>query len=298
MTLYANLDFAKYELETVSPTTSTLTRDDQLLLGDLREASDRMDSEFPQIPRWPYFAPWDGLHTYLVEPTRINSRLNIFRFREPLLEVGSTITLGAQTLTLGTDVDLWPTTDQPPFYALRLIGCCRTWYDYCAGCAAPLQVTIPGVWGFHRWYAQAWPTITTLTATMTDAQTTVVVASVTAADPYGIAPGISIGTLIRINDGTTEFMEVTGINSGTKTYTVLRGVNGTTPVAHTDATAGVQAFQVETPVRSAVARQADLKYARRGKYTTMEVVGMSEIRYPQDWLVEVRAMMQGYSPGY
>ena len=48
----------------------------------------------------------------------------------------------------------------------------------------------------------------------------------------------------------------------------------------------------------AVARQAALSYSRRGKYTTMEVVGMSEVRYPQDFLAEVQAMKQLYSLGY
>ncbi len=298
MTLYANLQFTKNWLETSSPTTSTLTTNDMLLMGTLREVSDRMDSEFPQVPRWTYFAPYRGSRKYLVTPERVNSRLNTFRFREALLEIDATITLGTQVLTVGTDVEVWPDATQPPFYALRLIGCCRTWYDFCAGCAAPLQVTVPGVWGFQRDYASAWPTITTLTATMTNAQTTMIVASVTAADPYGIAPGINIGTLLRVDDGTDEFIEVTGINAGTLTYTVRRGVNGTTAVAHTNATAGVQAFQVETPVQIAVARQAALMYARRGKYTTMEVVSMSEVRYPQDFLTEVRAMMQGYSQGF
>lgn len=298
MTLYANLQFTKNWLETSTPTTNTLTTNDMLLMGTLREVSDRLDSEFPQVPRWTFFAPWRGSRKYLVTTERVNSALNTFRFKEALLEIDATITLGTSVLTVGTDVELWPDATQPPFYALRLIGCCRTWYDYCAGCAAPLQVTIPGVWGWHRDYASAWPTITTLTATMTDTQTTMVVASVTAADPYGIAPGINIGTLLRVDDGTDEFMEVTGIDATAKTYTVRRGVNGTTAVAHTDATAGVQAYQVETPVQIAVARQSALMYARRGKYTTMEVVGMSEVRYPADWMYEVRAMMSNYSNGF
>lgn len=295
MTLYASLDYCKAELETSQPTGATLSTDDQRLLGYIRAVSLRLDSEFPQIPRWPFFAPWQGSRTYLVEPTRVNSRLNTFRWKEPLLEIGATITLGTLTLTVGTDVDVWPVTTQPPFYALRLIGCCRTWYDYCSYCAAPLMVTIPGVWGFTRDYASAWPIITTLAAAVTTtAQTTITLTSVTAPDPYGIAPALSSGSLLQIDD---EYLEIINIDPGTKIATVLRGVNGSTAAAHLNG-ANVQVFQVELPVQYEVARQAALNYARIGKYTTVEVVGMSEIRYAPDWLVEVRAMMQGYSQGY
>lgn len=294
MTLYANLDFAKYELQTAQPTTATLTRDDMLLLGHLRQVSDRLDSEFPQTLRWPFFAPWVGSRTYLLTPQNVNSRLNTFRFSAPLLALTGDVTLGTQTLVDGTNVALWPTSDQPPFYALRLTGCCGTWYDNCGNCAAPLQVTIPGIWGFHRNYAQAWPTITALDGAINASVKTITVISLSAPDPYGITPGISVGSLLQIDDGTGEFMEVVGNDPTMQTATVLRGVNGTTPAAHDDM-ADVQVFQVETPVQEAVARQADLMYARRGKFDSVEVIGMTEIRYAPDWLVSVRAMMQGYS---
>lgn len=299
MTLYATLQFAKRELEASQATGSTLTIDDMRLVGYLRQVSARMDSEFPQTPRWPMFAPWNGSRKYTITypSTRVNSRLNTFQFKDNLLEIGATVTLGATVLTVGTDVEVWPDAQQPPFHALRLLGGRRTWYDNCAGCGTPLQLTISGIWGYHRDWASAWAEITTLAGAMTSSQTTMVVANADAADPYGVTPGIGIGTLVQIDDGTDEYMEVTAVNSGTDTFTVLRGVNGTTGVAHTNASAPVMAFQVEPPVQIAVARQADLAYARRGKYTTMEVQGMTEVRYPADWMVEVRAMMQGYSNG-
>lgn len=295
MTLYANLDYAKSQLETSIATGATLSANDQLLLGYLRAVSLRLDSEFPQTPRWPFFAPWQGSRVYLVQPTRVNSALHTFQWKEPLLEVGATVTLGTQTLTVGTDVELWSTTTQPPFFMLRMIGCCRSWYDYCIGCAAPLQVTISGVWGYHRDYANAWPVVTTLAAAITTTtQTGITLTSVTVADPYGIAPALSSGSLLLIDD---EYLEIISIDPGTKIATVLRGVNGSTAAAHLNG-ADVAVWQVELPVQYAVARQAALSYARRGKYTTTEVVGMSEIRYPADWLVEVRAAMQGYAVGY
>ncbi len=295
MTLYANLDFAKYELQTAQPTAAALTRDDMLLLGHLRQVSDRLDSEFPLTPRWPFFAPWYGSRTFLVNPSQVNSRLNTFRFSAPLLALTGDVTNGTQTLVSGTNVALWPTTDQPPFYALRLLGCCGSWYDNCGSCGTPLQVTIPGIWGWHRNYASAWPTITLLDGAINASVTSIKVDNLSAPDPYGITPGISVGSLLQFDDGTGEFLEVTGIDPATQTAIVLRGVNGTSALAaaHAD-NVGVQVFQVETPVQEAVAKQAGLLYARRGKYDTVEVVGMTEIRYAPDWHVSVRAMMQGY----
>lgn len=301
MTMYSTLQFAKQWLETAEPTTSTLTADDMLLLGAIRQVSLRLDSEFPQTPRWTFFAPWYGTRTFNIgyPSTEVNSRLNTFNFRANLLALTGNVTLGTKTLVDGTNVQTYPTQDQPPYHALRLIGCCNSWYDNCANCNTPLQVSIPGVWGYHRDYANAFPEITTLAGALTDNQTTITVTNIDAPDPYGITPGIGIGSLLKIDDGTDELMEVTSnYDVAMNTATVLRGVNGTTAVAHTDASAGVLVFQVELPVQQAVARQAGLMYARQGKYTTMEVVGMTEVRYPADWLAEIRAVMGNYANGY
>jgi hypothetical protein len=291
MTLYCNLDYCKAQLETARPTAAALSSDDQRLLGYIRAVSLRLDSEFPQVPRWSYFAPYIGSRTYLLTPDRVNSRLGTFQFKEPLLALTGDVTLGTQTLVDGTNVSLWPTTDQPPFHALRMLGCCGTWYSNCGTCDTPLQVTIPGIWGYHRDYANAWPVITTLAAAViTTTVTTITLTSVTVADPYGIAPALSPGSLLLIDD---EYLEIITIDPATKIATVRRGVNGSTAAAHLIA-ANVAVWQVELPVQYAVARQAALSYARIGKYTVTEVIGMTEIKYPQDFLVEVRAMMQGY----
>lgn len=299
MTLYANLDFTKSVLKASQPTGAALTVDDMRLAGYLRQVSDRLDNEFIQIPRWPMFAPWYGTRQYVVTSQQVNSRINTFQFTDNLLALTGDVTRGNTTLVVGTNVELYPLYSQPPYHALRLIGCCPTWYDRCEGCgSAPTQVGIPGIWGFHRDWANAFPVVTTLTATMTSSQSTLAVADLEAPDPYGIVPAISYGSLLQIDDDTDELMEVIGVNVQTKVAAVRRGVNGTTAVEHTDADAGVKVFQVETPVQIAVARQAALQYARLGAFTTVEVQGMTEVRYPNDWLVEIRAMMQGYVYGY
>lgn len=298
MTLYATLDFAKSVLKTTQPTGATLTIDDQRLAGYLRQVSLRIDNEFPQTPRWTYFAPWYGTRDILVTPQQVNSRLNTFQFKANLLALTGDVTVGNRTLVDGTNVELFPNATQPPFHALRLIGCCSSWYDRCDTCAAPSQVSIPGIWGWNRDWANAFPQLTALTAAMTDSQRTIEVADLLAPDPYDIVPGISYGSLIQIDDGTTELMEVLSVNTASGVANVRRGVNGTTPVAHPDADAGVLVYQVDPPVQQAVARQAALIYARLGSFTTVEVNGMSEVRYPSDFLTEVRAMMAEYSYGY
>lgn len=295
MTLYANLDYTKRKLKTAQPTAATLSANDMEIVDDLRSISLRLDSEFPLVPRWPFFAPWQGLRKFLVTSDRVNTQRNTFQWTPPLLALTGDITLGTLTLVVGTDVELWPDSTQPPFNMLRLISRSQSWYDGCAGCDAPLQVTIPGIWGYHRDYANAFPELTTLAAAVTTTtQTTLTFTNLSAATPYGITPGISAGSLLQIDD---EYIEVTVPNFPANTATVLRGVNGSAAATHSNG-AAVQVWQVEAPVQDAVARQAGLKYARLGAYTTIEIVGMSEIRYPADWLVEVRAMMQGYSLGY
>lgn len=301
MTLYANLHYTQGWLETAQPIVSVLTQQQQILLQALRAVSLRLDNEFPTVPRAPYFAPWYGSRPFVVPypSTQVNSRLNTFQFRDNLLALTGDVTQGSTALVEGTNVELYPTGSYPPFHSLHLLGCCGSWYDHCGACNTPLEVTIPGVWGWHRDWANAFFEATTLNGALTAAQTTITFTDLDAPDADGTVPAISIGSLLQIDDGTTELMEVVNAwDTTANTALVRRGVNGTTAVAHTDAAAGVLVYQVDPVVQQAVARQAAMGYARKGKYTTMEVQGMSEVRYPQDWLVEVRAMMGGYAYGY
>jgi hypothetical protein len=91
-----------------------------------------------------------------------------------------------------------------------------------------------------------------------------------------------------------EYLEVVSTHLSTNTVTVRRGMNGTAADGHSEDTP-VYRWNVEDPVKTAVARQAGLMYARRGAYTTVEVQGMSEIRYPNDWLREVVDMLAEYA---
>lgn len=301
MTLYSNLHYTQGWLETAQTITSTLTQQQQILLQAIRAVSLRLDNEFPTNPRAPYFAPWYGSRPFLVPypSTMVNSRLNTFQFRDNLMALTGDVTQGARTLVDGTNVEVFPVGSYPPYHALHLLGCCYSWYDNCGACNTPLEVTIPGVWCWHRDWANAYFEATTLNGALTSTQTTVTFANLDAPDADGFVPAISIGTLFQIDDGTDELLEVVNNWDATaNTALVRRGVNGTTKVAHTDATAGVLVFQVDPVIQQAVARQAAAIYARRAKYNTLEVVGMSEVRYPQDWLGEVRAAMGTVDYGY
>lgn len=84
-------------------------------------------------------------------------------------------------------------------------------------------ISVNGVWGFHRDYADAWQLSgAALTADSNAAVTTLAVTS-------GI---LRAGQLVKIED---EYMYVAAA-SGTSA-TVVRGVNGSTPAAHVSATA-------------------------------------------------------------
>ena len=72
---------------------------------------------------------------------------------------------------------------------------------------------------------------------------------------------------------------------------------GSTAAAHTSGD-DVYVWRVEEPVKHVIARMAAFIWSRQGTYSTVEVQGMSEIRYPPDLLMEFRAVEQDYANGY
>jgi hypothetical protein len=291
MTLYATLDEVQ-SVMTASSTAATAAEKNKIL-SDLRVISRRIDREFQS--RRPLFAPYSEARTLRVNSILVNRYDGTLRLTDPLLALTG-VSIATTALVVDTHVEAWPDTTAPIGY-LRLINCTDySWYHDpgCADCGGPLTVTITGTWGLHRDYANAWMKVDDLQATITDSATTLTVAVAAGADAYGVTPRLSPGNLIKID---SELLEVTAVS--TNTLTVRRGVNGSTAAAHTGAasTAGadIYTWQVEEPIRRAVARQAALMYARRGAYTTVEVQGMSEVRFPADFLGEVRAILNDYS---
>lgn len=289
--LYASLEDAKRELEALQATVGTLSVNDQQMIGKLRTVSKRVDQVFPQTPPWPFFAPWIGTLLQSVSGERVNSLDNTLQIDRFLLELAGTVSVNGSNLSSAAT---YPDPSYPPFKRLRLTDSCANWYNACTntnGYAPPLA-SIPGVWGFNSDYANAWLAIDALaTAITTTGQTTFTVADADGADIYGVTWRFSPGNLIKIE---SEFLEVLLVNPATNTITVRRAANGSTAAVHNTVPTTIYRWEVEQPVKTAVARQAAMQYHRRGAFTTVEVQGMSEVRYPADWLNEVYATLQGY----
>ena len=286
MTLYTSLGYIKEWIKTDVATGNTLSADDMRLLQAARTVSRRIDNAFAS--RRPMFAPWNETRKLPLDGLHVNSMQGTFRLDGYLLALTSTSVNGNAV----SNVEGYPDSTMPPFPFLRNTNCCTGWYGYCGDCCAPYQVSVTGVWGFHRDYAAAWMAVDALAAAIVSTSaTTFTVADADGGDAYGITPRISAGDLLKVDD---EYMEVTVVNYATNVVTVIRGVNGSTAATHLIA-AVVSRWEVETPVKHAVARQVGLMYSRRGAYTTMEVQGMSEVRYPNDWLGEVMGMLNGYA---
>ena len=294
--LYATLDDAQSVMS--ASATAATTAEKNKLLADLRTVSRRIDREF--MARRPLFGPYIETRKLSVRSELVNSYDGtlLITGAGSLLEL-TTVTQGDTALTIGTNVEAWPDSAMPPLTHLRLMeGALYDWYSYSVNdTARPLQVTITGVWGVHRDYDHAWMHVDDLQATIDADDTAVTVADADGADAYGLTPRLSPGNLLKIDD---EYLEVTGVS--TNTLTVRRGVNGSTAAAHTGAVgtggADIATWQVEEPVRRAVARQTALIYARRGAYSSVEIDAIGgTTKYPGDWLTEVRASLADYAYG-
>lgn len=279
---YCTLDDAK---DVHKITSAPKAADDARLFQYIRQVSQRIDRLF-QSNR-PVFLPTIEDRKYRVTMERVNSFDNTFYFQDNLLALTS-VTLGATALTVGSQVEAWPSIPTPYQY-LHLISYSDSWYDNCwTTTPAPLFVTMNGTWGFHTDYANAWLSVDALTVDpLTGASLTVV--DVDGIDTYGRAPRISPGALLKVDN---EFMLVTATNTGTNVATVKRGMNGTTGVGHAIGST-VYVWQVEDVIRRVVARQSAFLYAREGAYESSTVQDIGIANYPSDLLAELRGVVQG-----
>lgn len=278
MTYYCSLAEARAAINTQK----TSVTDDAALLGMVWDASRRVDLEMGSDV--PYFAPFRETREFMVEPGRINSQTRTFRLDGALIELISA-TLGGSALTLTTSVVTYPPGVSPASHLrLKSSGARCSWYD--RGSLAdgePLTVAVTGIWGRARRMG-AWKTVTTLGANATNSAGTLTVAN---------SGQLSPGHLIRIvTDDMPEYMTV--LTTATGSITVDRAQNGTTAAAHTSGT-DVEVWQVDDPIRRAVARQAGLMLARRGAYDIRSANELgTDVVYPADLLHELRAVLQGY----
>lgn len=285
MALYASLADTKAVMNT------TATAEDAKLLSSLRVVSRRVNREMGGVR--PYFEPMNEARTIPVRPaTTANYGRNLrLPPNAPLLAYTSAVVFGSQTPTEQTAISngaVYP-YGASPAHELTITGYSTGWQI-----AADTFAAITGVWGYHGDYAHAWAQVDALAAPINDSDTTLTVADVDGVDEYGATPRLSAGNLIRID---SEYLEITATNTSTNVVTVRRGQNGTAAAAHL-VSAAVSVWRPEDIIRRAVARQAALMYARLGAYTTVTVEATgTEVRYPVDLLVELRAVLQEFSYG-
>lgn len=281
MHYYATLADAKAELK------ASGTIDDTKLLRNLRAVSARVD-RVKQVAR-PFFLPVQETREIEIMRRVVNSYDNTLLLPWPLLAV-TAVGVAGTTLTVGSSVEGWPTYESP-FRQLRIIGSAPTWYDYCVTDNEPPMAAITGTWGWHGDYSHAWLAVDVLAGNITASATSLTVADVDGADPYGFSPRLSAGALLKIG---TECIWAVATNTTTNAVTVVRGVLGTTAAAHTAADP-VAVFQVEDDIRRVVARQAAFLYARAGAFESSAVTDMGIVNYPSDLLMELRATVGGYT---
>lgn len=278
---YTTLAQAKTQLNTDA------TSDDVELIAFIRQVSRRVDSYFKV--RRPLFAPVHETRSFPFTRTRISSANNSFALAQPLLSF-SAVSATGNTVPLSTISGWGFGVPLPPFNALRLNSFTSNWYDYYQDDVTP-EISVTGVWGYHRDYANAYVARDTLQGALNSSATTFTVADADGADEYGLTPRFSIGNILRIN---SELMDVTGVNTDTNTLTVRRGVLGTTAVAH-DSADSVEVFIVDESISYAVARQVGLIYARRGAYDVLQTDGIVSTQFPSDLTAVFKNIMQEFA---
>lgn len=289
MTIYASLAEAKGTMQAGAASNTT---EDPVVLRNLRIISRRIDRLMPtrSPSQAPYFAPTIETREFPLRPSDVNTWERTWKFSDPLLAL-TAITVGTDTLTINTDVKVWPPLDTP-IHKLILASGTTQWYDWCDSNADPLRVKLTGTWGFHHDWANAFLDVTTLSAAIASTTvTTITLTDIDGVDAYGNTPWISAGHLLQID---SEWLEVTATNTTTNVATVRRGVNGSTAATHL-INATVSVYQVEEDIRYAVARQAGVMYARRGAYQQVEVTGVGIASFPPDLLSELKGILTEYA---
>lgn len=288
MPYYCTLDYAKNYMAAQQAATSPPTLNDQRILSSIRTASARIDNPFQQLR--PMFLPYNEVRPFQLTADMVNSYYGIFSFIGNLLELTS-VAVNAQAVTVPTQVATYPPGSIPPFNQIAWASPLSFLWGLGGNCFTVPFINIGGVWGFQRDYPNAWQAVDTLSADMDATQTTLAGTNFAAPDLYGLAPCISAGSFIKVEN---EWMQVTLTNANTNVATVLRGQNGTVAASHTHPLP-ISVWQVEEPVQRAVARQAGLMVARIGSYVSVDVQPMGSVVYPQDWLYEVYGMLDGYA---
>lgn len=286
MTLYCTLAEAKTEVK------AETTVDDTVVLSLIRQVSRRIDAKFrtrnSQQGSVPVFAPYIQTRKIPLNARTVNSGMGILYFHQMLLAL-TTLTAGTTVLT-GTQFELYPPLT-PPYQQVRLLeGVGYDWWQYALSSDILTYVTVTGIWGWNRDYANAWMSVDTLSAGITSSATSLTVADIDGANAYGLTPRISAGNLLQID---SEWLEVTATDTATNTATVRRGMNGSTAVLHNSGTA-VAVWLVDEGINRACVRQVGSEYAKRGAYDVSDISDVANLVFSADLMWEVKQIIQEF----
>lgn len=232
--------------------------------------------------------PWYATVKVTPRPTNVNTTNKTLVLPRLLLEL-DTLTVDGTALTENTDVYAEPLAVYP-IRALRIDPDSDTaWYPSTS--SDPFNtIVLTGWWGFRRRYdSEGFLSVDTVqnAAGLTAGGTSLTVADVDGADPWGLTPRISYGSLLRIEE---ELVEVTATDTTANTATIRRAVHDTAAVAHAKDTV-VKAWFIEPEIRHVAARHVGLIYARRSAYQQV-VTEFGSTSYPADLVTEARAAIQ------
>lgn len=181
--------------------------------------------------------------------------------------------------------------DRTPAYALRRVyGRARNPYVWTyrydgADNYHENAVAVTGVWGYHRYYSNAWQaTGDTLQSGINTSATSLSVADANGVGADGLTPRFSAGQLLQIG---SEWLTVTSVDANANTLTVQRGSHGTTAATH-DSGAAISVYEVDPALARASYLWVAYMYKRRGSFNNFEFdASGAPVVYPKDFPLEV-----------
>lgn len=220
--------------------------DDALLLDLIRSVSRDIDSaclrHFYPVIQTRYFNPLEDTTMSEILPTRRRLLMD-----DDLLAV--TTLVNGDSTTIGSTSYILETPNFTPYWAIKLL--LTSGYVWYYTVDAENAISVTGVWGYHSDYANAWLSVDTLGAAMSD--TTGTTALLT--NGNGSVKG---GQLVKVDD---EYM-YWGTVADKSASNLLRGVNGSTAATHLSG-AAVYVWQVDDAIQQVAKEAAAARYRLR-----------------------------------
>jgi hypothetical protein len=280
---YCSLADAKLEKK------ATETFDDDKIMRFVNQISRRIDWKMSKYAQYAAFGPNIATIKFPLSGRYIDSSMNTLSLRRalPLLSITSA---AIDTTSITTVLEGYP-QGEPYFRQVRINSSGDNWFSYCES-DDPSYLSITGVWGYHRDYANAWLSVGSLVAGIAADATSFTIADIDGDDAYGFQDKISRGHLLRFGTGS-DYALVVDTNTTTNTGTIQRNVQGGTGAVQALGTT-IYRWEVEEPMRRAVSRQAALMYARMGAFQIETIDGVGTVSYPQDLMPEIKHILTEY----